>query len=195
MYFIAMDIIEVQTISPGTSFFSYCNRHAQQIILSAYQYIEKKMTSWCKPTCSICIPCLVGHIKFCQKMEMCSRKKLFLQVASILGVEQVFSSPYRPKGNRHIENVHTFLKTCIWKHVSSQLAWNEIDDIACVMYNFVPYENLKDSAFSLMFRRDAYMLLVWLLNAKIKYLADDKILCSACSQRNICISHPSYYIV
>ena len=35
---------------------------------------------------------------------------LFMQIASTLGMKQVFSSPCYPNGNGHIENVHNFLK-------------------------------------------------------------------------------------
>ena len=37
------------------------------------------------------------------------KNKLFMQVASTLGMKRVLSSPYYPQGNRCIENVLTFL--------------------------------------------------------------------------------------
>ena len=41
------------------------------------------------------------------------KNKLFVQVASTLGMKQVFSSLYYQQSNWHIENVHNFLKMCI----------------------------------------------------------------------------------
>ena len=35
-----------------------------------------------------------------------------------------------PKCNRCSENVHNFLKACLWKHVSSELALNKVTHIA-----------------------------------------------------------------
>ena len=39
--------------------------------------------------------------------------KFFMEIDSTLGMKQVFSSPYYPHSNVHIENIHNFLKTCI----------------------------------------------------------------------------------
>ena len=58
-----------------------------------------------------------------------------MQVASTMGMKQVFSSPYYPQGNGCNENVHNILKTCIWKHVSSELAWYEVVHIAFADYH------------------------------------------------------------
>ena len=65
------------------------------------------------------------------------RNKLLTQVASILEMKQLFSSPYYAQGNGCIENVHDFLKMCIQKHVSSELALDEVVHITCASYNFV----------------------------------------------------------
>ena len=36
-----------------------------------------------------------------------------------LGIKCIFSNPYRPQGNSHIENVHNFLKRMLTKFLSS----------------------------------------------------------------------------
>ena len=59
------------------------------------------------------------------------KNMLFTQVAPMLGMKQVFSFPYYPQGNGHIKNVHNLLKPCIWKHVCSELVWNQVVHIAC----------------------------------------------------------------
>ena len=46
------------------------------------------------------------------------KNKSFAQVASTLEMKQIFSSPYYPQGDGHIENVNNLLKACIQKHVS-----------------------------------------------------------------------------
>ena len=38
---------------------------------------------------------------------------------------------------------------CIWKHISAELAWDEVVHLACTAYNFVPNEHSNESAFSL----------------------------------------------
>ena len=71
------------------------------------------------------------------------KNKVFMFVASTLGIKQVFSSPYYPCINGHIENVHSFLKTCIQKLVSSELTWDEGTHIASPAYHFVPIKDSK----------------------------------------------------
>ena len=62
----------------------------------------------------------------------------------------------------------------ILKHVSSKLAWGDVVPIAWAANNFVPNEHSKESAFFLLFGRDAYTLLVQLLNPKLRYVGNDK---------------------
>ena len=102
------------------------------------------------------------------------KSKLSKQVASILGMKQIFSSPYYPTGNRCIKNLHNFLHICIWKHVFSELAWDEVVPIVCAAYNFVPNEHSKESAFFLTFGRDAYTPLEQLLHPNLRYVDNDK---------------------
>ena len=70
--------------------------------------------------------------------------------------------------------MHIFLRTCIYKYVSPQLAWDEVSHITCAANNFVHNKELKESAFSLMFRRNAYTPQMQLLNPMIRYIGDDK---------------------
>ena len=68
---------------------------------------------------------------------------LSAQVAFTLRVKQVLSFPDYPQGNGCIENVHHFLKMCIWRHVSAGCAWDKVVHIACTTYNFVSNEHFK----------------------------------------------------
>ena len=88
------------------------------------------------------------------------KNKLFPQVASTIGIKHVFSSPYYPEGSGHNANAQNFLKTYMQKHMSTELAWDEVVTIACATYNCILNEHSKDSAFFFMFGRDACMLLV-----------------------------------
>ena len=83
----------------------------------------------------------------------------------LLGVEQGFSLPTILEG---IGNVNNFLKMNIWKHVSSELAWDKVTHIVYEVYNFVLNEHHKESAFFLMFEKDVYTPLVQLHNPELK---------------------------
>ena len=49
------------------------------------------------------------------------KNKLFEQIAKELDVEyKLYTPPYHPASNGHIEGFHAFLKTCIAKHVAPQ---------------------------------------------------------------------------
>ena len=102
------------------------------------------------------------------------KSRLFTNVASTLGMKQIFCSPYYPWGTRCIENVHNFLKICIRKQVSYEHAWDKVTHIACVAYNFVPNEHAKGSVFFLMFGPHACTPLVQLLNPKLRCMGSDK---------------------
>ena len=60
------------------------------------------------------------------------------------------------------------------KHVSPQLAWDEVVYIASAAYNFVPNEQSEESEFFLMIGRSAYMPLVQLLHPQINYMDDSR---------------------
>lgn len=102
------------------------------------------------------------------------KNKLFAHVAEELSMKHIFSSPYYPRGNGRIENFHNFLKTCIKKHVSHSVEWDDVTHLACAAYNFVPNQHSKESAFFLMFGRDAYTPIAKLLNPKIRYVGNER---------------------
>ena len=102
------------------------------------------------------------------------KNKLFEQVAKELGVEyKLYTPPYHPASNGHIEGFHAFLKACIAKHVAPQLEWDALVPLVCAAYNFIPNEHSKESAFFLMFGRDPVLPLNTLLEPKLQYLDTD----------------------
>ena len=102
------------------------------------------------------------------------KNKLFEQVAKELGVEyKLYTLPYHPASNGHIEGFHAFLKACIAKHVAPQLEWDVLVPLACAAYNFIPNEHSKESPFFLMFGRDPVLPLNTLLEPKLQYLGND----------------------
>ena len=103
------------------------------------------------------------------------KNKLFEEVASQLGVEyKVYTPPYRPQCNGKIEGFHKYLKSCIAKHITNNMEWDEITDLATAAYNFIPNVSLKESPFFLMFGRDPYMPLNKLLSLAMRYLGTDE---------------------
>ena len=66
-----------------------------------------------------------------------------INVCSKFGASHKVFSFHYPWGNGCIEILCHFLKTCIWKYVSAQLAWDEVVPIACTAYNFVPNTQKK----------------------------------------------------
>ena len=102
------------------------------------------------------------------------KNRLFETIAKGLGVKhKIYTAPYRPSSNGHIEGFHNFLKACIAKHVSSQLEWTNVIPLACAAYNFLPNEHSKESPFFLMFGRDAVLPLNSLLSSQLHYLGND----------------------
>ena len=88
-------------------------------------------------------------------------------------MNQVFSSSI-PSRNRRIGNVYNFLKICIQKHVSPELAWDKVTQIAHAAYNFVPNGHSKESALFLMFGWDVHTPLLQLLHLKVRYMGNEK---------------------
>ena len=53
------------------------------------------------------------------------KDQLFMDVDIQVGVgHRVYSPPYHPQSNERIEGFHTFLKACMYKHVSKSLEWD-----------------------------------------------------------------------
>ena len=89
------------------------------------------------------------------------KNQLFKKVAKELGVKhKIYTAPYRPSSNGHIEDFHNFFKACISKHVSPRLEWTSVFPLTCAAYNFLPNEHSKESPFFLMFGRDAVLPLI-----------------------------------
>ena len=102
------------------------------------------------------------------------KNKLFEQIAKELGVKhKIYTAPYRPSSNGRIEGFNNFLKSCIAKHISSQLEWTSVIPLVCAAYNFLPNEHSKESPFFLMFGRDAVLPLNSLLSPQLRYLGND----------------------
>ena len=103
-----------------------------------------------------------------------------------LGVKhKIYSPPYRPQSNGRIESFHYFLKTCISKHITPQIEWDDVIPLACAAYNFSPNEHSKESLFFLMFGRDAILPLNKLLQPQVQYLGNDKNILSMQVLKNI----------
>ena len=92
------------------------------------------------------------------------------------GNKCIFSNPYRPQGNSHIENECNFLKRMLTKFLSSADAeWDKILPFACYCFNTIPTADDLESPFFLVHGRD---LLEWhaelLGKGIIRYLGNDK---------------------
>ena len=110
--------------------------------------------------------------------------KLFETVAKELGVEhKIYSPPYRPQSNGRIEGFHAFLKTCLAKHVSPSVEWDEVCTLATAAYNFLPNEH--SSPFFIMFCCDPRLPLAELFQHKLRYLGTDKTVLSLQALRNM----------
>ena len=96
------------------------------------------------------------------------KNKLINEVCEQLGVKhKIYSPPYRPQSNGRIESFHYFLKSCISKHITPQVEWDDVIPLACAAYNFLPNEHSKESLFFLMFGRDAILPLNKLLQPQV----------------------------
>ena len=115
-----------------------------------------------------------GSLKILSDNGTKFKNKLFEQIAKELGMKhKIYTAPYRPSSNGHIEGFHNFLKACIAKHVSSQLEWTNVIPLVCAAYNFLPNEHSKESPFFLMFGRDAVLPLNSLLSPQLCYLGNN----------------------
>ena len=103
-----------------------------------------------------------------------------------LGVEhKIYSPPYRPQSNGRIEGFHAFLKTCLAKHVSANIEWDEVCTVVMAAYNFLPNEHSKESPFFIMFGRDPRLPLAELFQHKLRYLGTDETILSLQALRNM----------
>ena len=93
-----------------------------------------------------------------------------------LGIRHIFSNPYRPQGNSHIENIHNFLKRTLTKFLSSSDAeWDRILPFTCYCFNTTPTADDLESLFFLIHGRDRLEGHTGLLTlGNIRYLGDNK---------------------
>ena len=103
------------------------------------------------------------------------KNQLFEKIAKELGVEfKCYTAPYHPQSNGRIEGFHHFLKSCMTKHISTTMEWDQIVHLATAAYNFFPNEHSKESPFFLMFGRDPRVPLNTLLTPKIRYMGTEE---------------------
>ena len=175
MQFISMDLIG--EFHPPTS---KKHKYALTVICMLTGYV------FCVPlktkTAEEVIQAYIDHVyaRFGGSLKILSdngtefKNKLFEQVAKELGVEyKLYTPPYHPASNGHIEAFHAFLKASIAKHVAPQLEWDALIPLACAAYNFIPNEHSKESPFFLMFGRDPVLPLNTLLEPKLRYLGNE----------------------
>ena len=154
--------------------------------------------TWCIPILDKTAPIVVGaylkhiHHVFGPSCKILSdngtelNNKLLEVVAKALVVEhKVYSPPYRPQSNGRIEGFHAFLKTCLAKHVSGNVEWDEVCTLATAAYNFLPNEHSKESPFFIMFGHDPQLPLAELLQHKLRYLGTDETVLSLQALRNM----------
>ena len=93
-----------------------------------------------------------------------------------LGIKHVYSNPYRPQGNSHIENIHNFLKRTLTKFLSSSDAkWDNVLPFACYCFNSTPTVDDLESPFFLIHGRDPLEGHAGVLGSgNIRYMGDDK---------------------
>ena len=154
--------------------------------------------TWCIPIPDKTTPVVIqAYLKHVHHVFGPSRKilsdngtefsnKLFETVAKELGVEhKIYSPPYRPQSNGRIEGFHAFLKTCLAKHVSPSVEWDEVCTPATVAYNFLPNEHSRESPFFIMFGCDPRLPLTELFQHKLRYLGTDETVLSLQALRNM----------
>ena len=154
--------------------------------------------TWCIPIPDKTAPVVIqAYLKHVHHVFGPSRKilsdngtefsnKLFENVAKELGVEhKIYSPPYRPQSNGRIEGFHAFLKTCLAKHVSPNVEWDEVCSLATAAYNFLPNEHSRESPFFIMFGRDPRLPLTELFQHKLRYLGTDETILSLQALRNM----------
>ena len=175
-----MDFISMDLIGEFHPPSSQGNKYALTVICMLSGW------TWCIPIPDKPAPIVVGanlkhvHHVFGPSCKILSHNgtefnnKLFEAVAKKLEVElKIYSPPYRPQLNGRIEGFHAFLKTCLAKHVSGNVEWDEVCTLATVAYNFLPNEHSRESPFCIMFGCDLRLPLAELLQHKLRYLGTE----------------------
>ena len=105
------------------------------------------------------------------------KNDLFDNIAEQLGVERkIYTPPYRPQSNGHIEGFHNFLKACLSKHISRNREWDDITLLATASYNWLPKQHSRESPFFIMFGRDALTNLQHFIKPKLRYMGTSELI-------------------
>ena len=121
----------------------------------------------------------INHISFpfgvCRKLltdnVMEFKNELFNSIAEQLGVEiKIYTPPYRPQSNGHIEGFHNFLKPCLSKQISRNREWDDVTPLATASYNWLLNQHSRESPFFIMFGRDTLTNLQHLIKPKLRYM-------------------------
>ena len=187
-----MDFISMDLIGEFHPSSSRGNKYALTVICMLSGW------TWCIPIPDKTAPVVVkAYLKHVHHVFGPSRKilsdngtefsnKLFEAVAKELGVEhKIHSPPYRPQSNGRIEGFHAFLKTCLEKHVSPGIEWDEVCTLATAAYNFLPNEHSRESPFFIMFGHDSRLPLAELFQHKLQYIGSDETVLSLQALRNM----------
>ena len=127
-----------------------------------------------------------GSLKILSDNGTKFKNQLFTDVATELGVEyKIYTPAYHPQSNGQIQGFHNFLKACISKLISPTMEWDDVVPLACATYNFLPNEHFKESPFSLMFGREARILLNTMFQSQIRYLGNDENILSIQALKNM----------
>ena len=187
-----MDFISMDLIGEFHHPSSHGNKYALTVICMLSGW------TWCIPipdkTASVVVNAYLKHVHHvfgpsCKILSDNGTKfsnRLFETVAKELGVEhKIYSPPYRPQSNGRIEDFHAFLKTCLAKHVSPGVEWDEVCTLVTAAYNFLPNEHSRESPFFIVFGRDPRLPLVELFQHKLRYLGTDETILSLQALRNM----------
>ena len=83
------------------------------------------------------------------------KNEQLMSIFDTLGIKQIYSNPYYPRGNRRTENIHNFLKRAMAKFMhGSQFEWNDVLPIPTYCYNKAPSVDDFESPFYLVHGRD-----------------------------------------
>ena len=185
---VPMDFISMDLIGEFQMGSTQGNRYALTVVCMLTGY------TWCIPIADKSAETKIKEVysKYGGSRKILSdngtefKNKLFEQVAYELGIEhKLYSPPYHPASNGRIEGFHSFLKACFSKHISNSLEWDEMVHLACLVYNFLPNEHLREAPFFHMYGRDPRIPLNDLLRPRIRYLGTDEPILSLQTMRNI----------
>ena len=106
------------------------------------------------------------------RTEICN--KGLIVVCDQLGIKQIYSNPFHPKGNSHMENCHNLLKRTVTKFLElSKLEWDDLLLLAYYCHNIMPICIRTESPFILMLSHDPTEGKLQYLKNKLPYCSDD----------------------